>query len=873
MSKQLNQRDLFSLILSLGFVVSQTDLAKLITDCSDDPYACDSDNLKKDISKILNGTRNGRTARTLYKHKGIRQFSTELFEKVFKDCDIDNGASQSYANEKFNLIKNYLFENDLIFNGQEENESYCKEFIIRLIIEGMTKTKLLSSNKENKESKESKNNNDQIFHDSYKYTPQILLRNQNIYCPNKCYGRNDVLSELTEKLLANHVAILSGMGGIGKTYITYQHAQKYERKQKVVFDNYSPSIKNTILSIQFENLNEIEMDEKGRYDKRIALLNSYNEDTLLIIDNVDSLPDDIDLLNDLFDSVKMHIIITTRLTDAFPLEQTILIKPLPFEDQLNVFQSNYNHMIPDSDLPILKDIFKSVEGNTYLIELIAKSMHATSYNASQMLNSLSNKDIDHLEPIYVTKDTKSAERNRFPIIIEKLFDLDYLDNNLKNGLLYLSLLPIEGVHRSFLYRLMPTFKNTFNILVSYSWAMEDSQEDIIRLHPIICDTVRRKLQPSLEKCNPFFSDIYTQIRNTETTLSASDRADYCKILKSIYEIDNFVLRTDNVKLLCDFAEFCYKSYEYNVSLRIYLVAKSISEQLSVNIQNSISIKIGDVYKRLAQLDKSIETYNNALSYISDQKEKIENIEQVADIHQKLSDVYRKHGNIEKAFEESSLSISNYELLLEKSNKKKASVSLKIAETLNSRGVICLNQGTSKNTPSKEKHHYFEEAYKYYMKARDMREQNNATKNNLAYSYHNLGSACYHLGRITEAIDYHKKALSIRKSIINISETEIASSYVWLGKDHLAEGEDFYNTAKSFFEKSLEIRIRILGDNHPEVAWSLHSLSEYYEAINDYKSALNYEKRVLVIREAALPPSHDYIIQTKDRISELTSKLV
>ena len=106
-----------------------------------------------------------------------------------------------------------------------------------------------------------------------------------------------------------------------------------------------------------------------------------------------------------------------------------------------------------------------------------------------------------------------------------------------------------------------------------------------------------------------------------------------------------------------------------------------------------------------------------------------------------------------------------------------------------------------------------------------------------------------LGQYDLAQSNHEKALRIREQISNDkkNDVDLASSHVWIGNDLLAQDDTFWDMAKIHFDESLSIREAVLGKSHPEVAWSLISISEWYEKNNDFDNALLYATRALKIR--------------------------
>ena len=68
----------------------------------------------------------------------------------------------------------------------------------------------------------------------------------------------------------------------------------------------------------------------------------------------------------------------------------------------------------------------------------------------------------------------------------------------------------------------------------------------------------------------------------------------------------------------------------------------------------------------------------------------------------------------------------------------------------------------------------------------------------------------------------------------------------------------YAKAEPLLKRSLAIREKSLGPNHPDVANSLHNLAELYVTLGDYAMAESFCTRSLVIKEKALGPEHPHV---------------
>ena len=104
-------------------------------------------------------------------------------------------------------------------------------------------------------------------------------------------GRNELIKETHDKLSKDHIAVICGIGGLGKSQSALQYAYiysnngVYSQSQRVFFDS---DLKRTLLKIPFNNLKEYQETDENKVNLRLAALEKFQSDSLLIIDNMDA---------------------------------------------------------------------------------------------------------------------------------------------------------------------------------------------------------------------------------------------------------------------------------------------------------------------------------------------------------------------------------------------------------------------------------------------------------------------------------------------------------------------------------------------------------------------------------------------------------
>jgi CHAT domain-containing protein/Tfp pilus assembly protein PilF len=109
------------------------------------------------------------------------------------------------------------------------------------------------------------------------------------------------------------------------------------------------------------------------------------------------------------------------------------------------------------------------------------------------------------------------------------------------------------------------------------------------------------------------------------------------------------------------------------------------------------------------------------------------------------------------------------------------------------------------------------------------------------------------GEYDSSIGYYEKALEIRLKLLGPEHPDVANNYDNLGVDYLDKGE--YDKAIAYSEKALEIRLKMLGADHPKVATSYNNLGLAYYSKGLYDQAIGYYEKSLAISIRSLGAEH------------------
>ena len=129
----------------------------------------------------------------------------------------------------------------------------------------------------------------------------------------------------------------------------------------------------------------------------------------------------------------------------------------------------------------------------------------------------------------------------------------------------------------------------------------------------------------------------------------------------------------------------------------------------------------------------------------------------------------------------------------------------------------------------------------------------------AVAYYNRGLAYYKKTDYDRAIADYKRSLAIREKALGPDHPDVAQSLGNVASLYEVLGR--YADAEPLYKRALAIREKALGPDHPDVAQSLGNLAYVYQVQVRYADAEPLYKRALAIREKALGPDHPDVAQS------------
>jgi tetratricopeptide (TPR) repeat protein len=159
------------------------------------------------------------------------------------------------------------------------------------------------------------------------------------------------------------------------------------------------------------------------------------------------------------------------------------------------------------------------------------------------------------------------------------------------------------------------------------------------------------------------------------------------------------------------------------------------------------------------------------------------------------------------------------------------------------------------------------AIQYFRKAADLQKEL-GLEEDFALTLNNLAELYYYQGRYDQAEPLFLQALELRKRLLGEDHPDIATSLNNLAGLYYYQGR--YDQAEPLYLQALELRKRLLGEDHPSVASSLNNLALLYESQGRYDQAEPLYLQALELRKRLLGEDHPHVATSLNNLALLYS---
>ena len=434
---------------------------------------------------------------------------------------------------------------------------------------------------------------------------------------------------------------MQGIPGIGKSEIAKAYAKRYRKEYtNIIYITYSGSLKDNIIDLDFaDDYNESE-SAKDRFRRHHRFLKALKKDSLIIIDNFNTVAADDELLSVVLD-YSCCVLFTTR--SRFDDYTTYTVKEMPDDDLLSLMGELYTES--GKYQSILREIIHTVHNHTFAVELSARLLEIGLLSPHELSDKLIAEKASMNDPdkISVKKDGRSRKATYYNHI-HTLFSLYRLSETEKAIMRNLALAPRSGILAKLIALWLELDDlNAINDLIEKGF-IEARAGRTILLHPMIQEITVDETKPSVSNCPTLLRSIQN------TCLLHGEDIMYHRTLFDMIEYIIALIERDDVNTYLRFLEDVVPymdKYHYTEQMR------SVIDKISVLLKDK---SVGTTSDRALLLDyqaileksnaKAIQLEKRAVNMITEINK--DNAWLAANFHSNLGMYYMKDGQLELA---------------------------------------------------------------------------------------------------------------------------------------------------------------------------------------------------------------------------------
>jgi len=243
-----------------------------------------------------------------------------------------------------------------------------------------------------------------------------------------------------------------------------------------------------------------------------------------------------------------------------------------------------------------------------------------------------------------------------------------------------------------------------------------------------------------------------------------------------------------------------------------------------------NINMGAVFESLNDFKGAKECLEKAIKFFN--LIEVENSTAVAACHTNLGNILLVQGELEAAKE-------HFEKALE--------INTVCLGTENHTGIALIYVNLANVLREKERPEE-EEAKEHFEKALEIFRTCLGTENHpsVAVCYHNIGNVLRDQGKLEEAKKLYEKSLEIRVNCLGEDHTDVAQSYCSIG--NVLKGQGKFDAAKLLMEKAASHLISSYGtEDHLDLGWIYNNLGSVLKDQGDLAGAKKHYEKALKIR--------------------------
>lgn len=657
-------------------------------------------------------------------------------------------------------------------------------------------------------------------------------------------GRDDLLAQLHERLVASHAAALTqayalfGLGGIGKTQTAFEYAHKYNKEYTSVFW-VTAATRETMIADFVTLAEQLALKVKGGQDplQKVAAVKEWltiHSDWLLILDNADDLPMTQEFLPDPHNG---YILYTTRAQASGTIAESIEVDQLNVQDGTLLLLRRSKILKPRASLDSLSNtlrdaaerIVRKMDGLPLALVQVGAYIEETGCSLTDYLSLYETHRKEHLElrstlipgypeTVFTTWLLSFQQVEQQSPAAAALLNLcaflapDAIPEELfTRGASALDTLPVAAVVD------MQRLNEALKVLRRYSLVRRNGEMHMLGIHRLVQTVLKEHMDEETQRT---WAERTMRLINT-----AFSEGDYGAGTNHQYYLQYYLPHVQECATLIEqyhlyFPEAAQLLYQAGAFLYTYgLFAQSeVLHRQALSIREQV---VGFEHPATAE----------SLNFLA-----------------MLSRLRGDNGQAEK-FHRQALAVREKTL---------GSEHPKTAESLNNLGVLYRNQGK------------YEQAESLLQLALSIRKQT------LGPEHPDTLITDINLAKLYLAQDKYEQTESLLKKaqvgferVLDPGHPLIAQNLHLLAT--LSYGQGNYEQAEKFWKRGIVIIENTLGPECPAITESLNGLAELYVAQDRYEEAQLLYQRALSINEKALGPEHPDTLTYRKHLNEIISK--
>lgn len=417
------------------------------------------------------------------------------------------------------------------------------------------------------------------------------------------FGREKELALLNQLLDTGKSPIyLSGNSGLGKTQLALKLAFDRRNDYECYYVSFNENLEKTILSLRtnppFFNSDSKPKDIKALYDWNMNCLRAHGDTMILLIDNFDLSPEDMQWVLCSADYANLKKLnITIVFTCRFrPLLQETCVEVTELEDSelLKLMKAYYKDYESENELI---ELIKIAEKNTFLVETMARNLGSS---------------LGEITPQKILEQMQQGSGTIYDKI-KNLFNVSNLRKRAKKILCEATLFPNYGVNSVTFLRCHNEDDSAQIKLLEQSGWLKYSDK-FLSIHPLVREICLELLPKYNLECEDFvdrYNRIFEKLPEKEWQQQWYQRL-------VIFANATDLLEDSQGYYAKKVSDWCFINYDYSDSLIYY---EKYCEKFLLTNPNPKPIEMAELMNRMSSIaqfatnsEKSFIYANEALNY-------------------------------------------------------------------------------------------------------------------------------------------------------------------------------------------------------------------------------------------------------------------